>query len=71
MDTLIDADERVTPELKQEVLEVLKRNPSEAGFEWAGKTISWANASISVGGGDKVIRLLNATNAGTATKRPL
>ena len=29
---LLDADERVTPELKEEVINTLKSNPSESGF---------------------------------------
>ena len=55
---LIDADERVTPELKQEVLEVLKRNPRESGF-WMGRKNHFMGKRIYFSGwrGDKVIRL--------------
>jgi len=55
---LLDADERVTPELKKEVLQVLKENPDDSGF-WIGRINHFMGKRIRFSGwrGDKVIRL--------------
>ena len=55
---LIDADERVTPELKLEVVDKLKENPVESGF-WIYRINHFMGKKINFSGwrGDKVIRL--------------
>lgn len=55
---LLDADERVTPELKEEVINTLKSNPSESGF-WMYRMNHFMGKRVYFSGwrGDKVIRL--------------
>ncbi|MAO45716.1 MAG: glycosyl transferase family 2 [Crocinitomicaceae bacterium] len=55
---LLDADERVTPELKLEVVDKLKENPAESGF-WIYRINHFMGKRINFSGwrGDKVIRL--------------
>jgi glycosyltransferase involved in cell wall biosynthesis len=55
---LLDADERITPELKDEIVEKLKSSPSESGF-WIRRKNHFMGKHIRFSGwqGDKVIRL--------------
>ncbi len=55
---LLDSDERVTPELKEEVIEILRENPDYSGF-WIGRINHFMGKKIHFSGwrGDKVIRL--------------
>lgn len=55
---LVDADERVTPELQKEVLEVINSNPKEVAF-WIGRSNDFMGKRLRYSGwqGDKVIRL--------------
>jgi len=55
---LLDADERITPELKEEVLQILKSNPDKSGF-WIPRINHFMGKRIRFSGwqGDKVIRL--------------
>lgn len=56
---LVDADERVTPELKAEILEVLKNpNPKTVAY-WIGRTNMFMGEQVNYSGwrNDKVIRL--------------
>lgn len=55
---ILDADERITPELKEEIIEVLKNDPEESGF-WIYRTFYFMGKLIRHSGwrNDKVIRL--------------
>jgi hypothetical protein len=55
---LLDADERITPELKEEVIAILKSNPDISGF-WIPRINYFMGKRIRFSGwqGDKVIRL--------------
>ena len=55
---ILDADERVSEDLKNEIQNVLKSNPDESGF-WIGRINYFMNKKIRFSGwrGDKVIRL--------------
>jgi glycosyltransferase involved in cell wall biosynthesis len=55
---LLDADERITPELKEEVIEILKSNTDISGF-WIHRINHFMGKRIRFSGwqGDKVIRL--------------
>lgn len=55
---LVDADERVSPELKEEILEILKTGPDKNGY-WMGRDNYFMGKHVKYGGmvGDKVIRL--------------
>ena len=55
---LLDADERITPKLKEEVLEKLSAKPVESGF-WIGRINHFMGKRIRFSGwrGDRVIRL--------------
>ena len=55
---LLDADERVTPKLKEEVIKVLKSNTNYTGF-WIKRQNYFMGKKVSFSGwqGDKVIRL--------------
>jgi len=55
---LVDADERVTPELQNEIQEVLKGNPQHNGY-WVERENYFMGKRVRYGGllGDKVIRL--------------
>jgi glycosyltransferase involved in cell wall biosynthesis len=55
---LLDADERITPELKEEIISTLQSNPSESGF-WMHRINHFMGKRIRFSGwqGDKVIRL--------------
>lgn len=55
---LVDADERVTPELQKEVLDVINSNPDEVAF-WIGRSNDFMGQRLRYTGwqGDKVIRL--------------
>jgi glycosyltransferase involved in cell wall biosynthesis len=55
---LLDADERITPELKSEVIQILKSNPDTSGF-WIHRINHFMGKRIRFSGwqGDKVIRL--------------
>lgn len=55
---LVDADERVTPELKEEVLSIINSNPKEVAF-WIYRSNDFMGKRIKYSGwqGDKVIRL--------------
>ena len=55
---LLDADERVSNELREEVLEKLSTNPIETGF-WIGRINHFMGKQIRFSGwrGDRVIRL--------------
>ena len=55
---LIDADERVTPDLRDEVQNKLKSTPQESGF-WIGRINHFMGKRIRFSGwrGDRVIRL--------------
>ncbi len=57
---LVDADERVTPELKQEVLSILKNPPTDNTVAfWIGRMNHFMGERVHYSGwrGDKVIRL--------------
>ncbi len=55
---IVDADEMVTPELRSEIIEVLKNDPEEAGF-WIYRTFYFMGKLIKHSGwrNDKVMRL--------------
>ena len=55
---LVDADERVTPELKDEIQQVLSGSPEHAGY-WIKRENYFMGKRVKYGGmvGDKVIRL--------------
>ena len=55
---LLDADEVITPSLREEILEKVKAKPSEAGF-WIFRSNDFMGRRINYSGwqGDKVIRL--------------
>ena len=55
---LVDADERVSEDLKNEILNTLKNNPEEVAF-WIGRSNDFMGKRIKYSGwqGDKVIRL--------------
>lgn len=61
---LVDADERVTPELKEEVLKIINSDPEEVGFwiyrsnDFMGKRIQYSDWQ-----GDKVIRLFRKSKS--------
>ena len=68
---LIDADERVTPSLQQEIIEILKNPPQdEVGF-WIGRQNYFMNQPIkhSGWGNDKVIRLFKKEECRYNNKR--
>ncbi len=56
---LIDADERVTPELKEEVLNILQKSNPEHVAYWIGRKNHFMGESVRYSGwrNDKVIRL--------------
>ena len=57
---LVDADERITPELKEEVINILKNPPQKAVAFWIGRINYFMGKQIKYSGGwqnDKVIRL--------------
>ena len=47
---LIDADERITKELKEEILTTIKNNPKESGFGFTDKITLWGKKYILVDG---------------------
>jgi glycosyltransferase involved in cell wall biosynthesis len=55
---LVDADERVTPELKEEIIATINSNPEEVAF-WIGRSNDFMGKRLRYSGwqGDKVIRL--------------
>ncbi len=55
---LLDADERVTPELQEEVIEIINSNPKTSGF-WIKRQNYFMRKKVRFSGwrGDKVIRL--------------
>ena len=55
---LLDADERVTPELKEEVISIINSNTNYSGF-WIRRTNYFMGKKVRFSGwqGDKVIRL--------------
>ena len=57
---LVDADERVTKELKEEIQEILKSNPKKDGY-WIYRNNHFMGKRIKYSGwqGDKVIRLFD------------
>lgn len=56
---IVDADERVTPELKNEILEVLKRPDQDYVAYWIGRMNHFMGKRVNYSGwrNDKVIRL--------------
>jgi glycosyltransferase involved in cell wall biosynthesis len=66
---LVDADERVTPELKKEIIETINANPEEVGF-WMYRQNHFMGAPINHGAfkKDKVIRLFRKSKCKYETK---
>lgn len=60
---LLDADERVSQELKDEVIKIINSNPQEVAF-WIYRSNQFMGKSIKYSGwqGDKVIRLFKKTH---------
>ena len=56
---LVDADERITTELKDEILDLLKKNPQEHVAYWIGRKNHFMGEHVKFSGwrNDKVIRL--------------
>ncbi|WP_406684480.1 glycosyltransferase family 2 protein [Seonamhaeicola sp. MEBiC1930] len=56
---LVDSDERVTPELKSEILEILNNPPSDLVAFWVGRNNHFMGERVHYSGwrNDKVIRL--------------
>lgn len=56
---IVDADERVTPELKEEILELLKNPPKEFNAYWIGRNNYFMGEKVHYSGwrNDGVIRL--------------
>jgi glycosyltransferase involved in cell wall biosynthesis len=61
---LVDADERVTPDLQQEVLEILERGPESDGY-WIPRANYFRGRRLRHGGweSDRVIRLFHRDRA--------
>lgn len=68
---LVDADERVTPELKQEILEVLKNPSNDTVGYWIGRQNYFMGKPINHSGwkNDKVIRLFKRDECRYNNKR--
>ncbi|NNK73676.1 MAG: glycosyltransferase family 2 protein [Flavobacteriaceae bacterium] len=58
---LVDADERVTPELKQEIQDILKSGPGNYDAFWIGRINHFMGKRVNYSGwrNDKVIRLFH------------
>lgn len=67
---LVDADERVTPELQKEIQEILTKNPDNAGF-WIYRANYFMGKPVNYSGwqSDKVIRLFRKSKCRYNNKR--
>jgi glycosyltransferase involved in cell wall biosynthesis len=67
---LVDADERITPELKEEILTVLKEGTDKVGF-WIYRDNTFMGQRLKYSGikGDKCIRLFRKSKCGYEDKR--